>query len=67
MHQYERAIASGELYYIWYLYIGYICANSQGDAVIHQKAIAPKTRDVLKQCIWFSRIFTFKGSNTHGQ
>ena len=67
MHQYEREIASGELCYVWYLDIGYICANSQGDAAIHQNAIAPKTRDVLKQCTSFFHIFKLKGTNTDGQ
>ena len=67
IHQYERAIASIELYDVWYHDIGYICAKSQGDAAIHQKAIAPRTLDIFKQCTWLFHIFKLKGSNADGQ
>ena len=43
IHQYERVIASSELYYIWYHDIGYMFVKFQGDAVNHQKAFAART------------------------
>ena len=58
--QYERAVASNESYYVWYHDIGYICAKSQGDAALHQKAIAPRTPAYLKQCTWFFNTFKLK-------
>ena len=67
IHQYERTIASRESYYVWCLDIGYICAYSQGDAAIHQKAIAPRTLDIFKQCTWFFHTFKLKGINNDGQ